>query len=163
MKVYKPTSGATCDLFPVAMMSFMLATLLLLEPLMNTWRSAPALFKTNLWLFSSACKRKNGIEDWAKLHAIVHDNFRLPRKIVHTNVFGKKSKTFQGLFKDFFPKIIWRKSWPLKWVDGGGFAYCNTFLHYGTVHRVLQITENELNREHRNHKTIFMITKKIAV
>ena len=44
-------------------------------------------------------------------------------------------------------------------------AYCNTFHHYGTVHRVLQITKNELCRKHRNHQKtiIFMITKKIFV
>ena len=50
-------------------------------------------------------------------------------------------------------------------MGGGVLAYCNTFLHYGTVHRVLQITKNELCRKHRNHKKtiIFMITKKIFV
>ena len=37
--------------------------------------------------------------------------------------------------------------------------------YYGTVHRVLQITKNELCRKHQNHKKtiIFMITKKIFV
>ena len=37
---------ATCDLFPVAMMSFTPATLLM-KPLLNICRSAPTLFKTN--------------------------------------------------------------------------------------------------------------------
>ena len=39
------TNLATCDLFPVAMMSFTPATPLLL----NIWRSAPTVFKTNLF------------------------------------------------------------------------------------------------------------------
>ena len=135
---------------------------------MNTWRSAPTLFKTNLWLFSSAWKRKKGIEDWAKLHVNVHDNFRLPRYMVRTRVFGKKSRTFQGLIS-FFQGLLSQNNMkckgPLKWVGGGGLAYCNTFLHYGTVHRVHQITKNELCRKHRHHKKtiIFMITKKIFV
>ena len=49
-----------------------------------------------------------------------------------------------------------------RWREVG---FCNTFLHYGTVHRVLQITKNELCRKHWNHKKtiIFMITKKIFV
>ena len=42
------TNLATCDLFPVAMMSFTPATPLLMEPFLNISRSAPTLFKTNL-------------------------------------------------------------------------------------------------------------------
>ena len=42
------TNLATCDLFPVAMMSFTQATTVLLEPLLNIYSSAPTLFKTNL-------------------------------------------------------------------------------------------------------------------
>ena len=59
------------------------------------------LVQTNLWLFSPAWKRKKGIEDWKKLHVNVHDNFRLPRYMVRTKVFGKKSRAFQGLISFF--------------------------------------------------------------
>ena len=40
------------------------------------------------------------------------------------------------------------------YVEGGLLiaAYCNTFLQEGTVPRELQITENELCREHWNHE-----------
>ena len=57
MKVHK-TNLATCDLFPVAMMSFTSATPLLLEPLLNICRSAPTLFKTNLF-FSRLSEKEN--------------------------------------------------------------------------------------------------------
>ena len=52
------TNLTTCDLFPVAMMSFTSATRLLLEPLLNICRSAPTLFKTNLF-FSLLSEKEN--------------------------------------------------------------------------------------------------------
>ena len=74
-----------------------------------------SLFLTNLWLFSSAWKRKKGIEDWAKLHLNVYDNFRLPR-YMHGSYksFWEKIKDFSRTTIIFsrtsFPKIIiWRK------------------------------------------------------
>ena len=45
------TNLATCDLFPVTMMSFTPATPLLLQPLLNIRICAPTLFKTNLFCF----------------------------------------------------------------------------------------------------------------
>ena len=57
MKVHQ-TYLATYDLFPVAMMSSTSATPLLLEPLLNTCRSAPTLFKRNLF-FSLLSEKEN--------------------------------------------------------------------------------------------------------
>ena len=73
MKVPKLTYYiTTCDLFPVAMISVMSATALMLEPLINTWRSATILFKTNLCSSLLPEKEKKGIEDWAKFHVIMY-------------------------------------------------------------------------------------------
>ena len=45
------TNLATCDLFPVTMMSFTPATPLLLQLLLNIRICAPTLFKTNRFCF----------------------------------------------------------------------------------------------------------------
>ena len=85
-----------------------------------------------------------------------------PHESRFTKNFLEKNK---GLFKDSFSPITWSmKERPLKCTAGGGFAYCNTFLHWGMVPRVLQITENELCLEHRNHmKTLSWSPRKICV
>ena len=54
------------------MISVMSATPLMLEPLINTWRSATIQFKTNLCSSLLPEKEKKGIEDWAKFHVIMY-------------------------------------------------------------------------------------------
>ena len=54
------------------MISVMSATPLMLEPLINTWRSATIQFKTNLCSSPLPEKEKKGIEDWAKFHVIMY-------------------------------------------------------------------------------------------
>ena len=71
--------------------------------------------------------------------------------MVYTEFLGEK----QGLFKDFFFlyfDIEWHKVKIFQIRTWKGFTYCNTFPQEGTVPRVLQITENELCREHWNHE-----------
>ena len=59
------------------------------------------------------------------------------RVMVHTEFWGERSRTFQGLFKDFFSlsfDIEWHE---VKTFQIHRFAYCNTFPQEGTVPRVL--------------------------
>ena len=59
------------------------------------------------------------------------------RVMVHTEFWGERSRTFQGLFKDFFSlsfDIEWHE---VKTFQIHRFAYCNTFPQEGTVSRVL--------------------------
>ena len=64
------TNLATCNLFPEAMVSFIMsATPPLLEPLLNPWRCAPSRFKTNV-CHSLLPEKEKKIEDWAKLQKL---------------------------------------------------------------------------------------------
>ena len=63
--------------------------------------------------------------------------------------------TFQGLlFAVLWHRMTRSKDLSNSYVEGGLLiaAYCNTFPQEGTVPRELQITENELYREHWNHE-----------
>ena len=67
------TNLATCDLFPMAMMSFMSAVMFL-YCWSHSWTPEDLLqpCSRQIFVLLFSLKKKKGIEDWAKFHVIMY-------------------------------------------------------------------------------------------